>query len=95
MPKQTKELSALEVKRLAEPGRHPVGTVAGLYLWVRDGGSKSWVLRAVVKGKRADLGLGGYPSVTLADAVKRAREMREIIWKGDDPRAEKKAAKAA
>lgn len=95
MPKRTKELSALEVKRLVEPGRHPVGTVAGLYLWVRDGGSKSWVLRAVIKGKRADLGLGGYPSVTLADAVRRAREMREIIWKGADPRAEKKAAKAA
>ena len=32
MPKQTKELSALEVRRLTEPGRHPVGAVPGLYL---------------------------------------------------------------
>lgn len=95
MPKQTKELSALEVKRLNEPGRHPVGTVPGLMLMVRDSGVKGWVLRAVVKDKRTDLGLGGYPAVTLADAIRRAREMRETIAKGGDPRAEIKAAKAA
>ncbi len=95
MPKQTKELTALEVKRIAEPGRHSVGTVPGLFLMVRDNGVKGWVLRVVIKGKRADLGLGGYPAVTLADAVKRARELREDIAKGLDPRAERQAAKAA
>ncbi|TXH33524.1 MAG: DUF4102 domain-containing protein [Burkholderiaceae bacterium] len=95
MPKQTKELTALEVRRITEPGRHPVGTVPGLYLWVRDSGTKNWVLRVVIKGKRADLGLGGYPAVPLADAVRKARDMREIIEKGEDPRAAKQAAKAA
>lgn len=95
MPKQTKELGALEVRRITEPGRHPVGTVPGLMLLVRNNGVKGWVLRAVIRGKRADIGLGGYPAVTLADAVKAAREMREGIAKGEDPRAEKRAAKAA
>ena len=95
MPKQTKELTAIEVKRITEPGRHPVGTVPGLMLMVRENGVKGWVLRVVIKGKRADLGLGGYPAVTLADAVKRARELREDIAKGLDPRAERQAAKAA
>ncbi len=61
MPKQTKELSAIEVKRLTDPGRHPVGTVPGLYLWVRDTGTKNWLLRTMVNGKRSDIGLGGYP----------------------------------
>lgn len=95
MPKQTKELSALEIRRITEPGRHPVGTVPGLMLLVRDNGVKGWILRAMIRGKRADIGLGGYPAVTLADATKAARETREAIAKGQDPRAEKKAAKAA
>jgi len=94
MPKQTKELTAIEAKRIAEPGRHPVGTVPGLMLMVRDNGVKGWVLRVSIRGKRADIGLGGYPGVTLADAVKRAREMRDSIAQGLDPLAEKKAAKA-
>lgn len=95
MPKLTKELSALEVKRLNERGRFPVGTVPGLYLWVREAGTKNWLLRAVVNGKRSDIGLGGYPAVSLADAIKRAREMREGIVQGLDPLAKKKADKAA
>lgn len=94
MPKQTKELSALEVRRLDEPGRHPVGTAPGLYLWVRDNGAKYWLLRAVVKGRRSDIGLGGYPAVTLADATRKARAMRDEIKKGIDPRAERRAARA-
>ena len=77
MPKQSKELTAIEVKRLTKEGRHPVGTIPGLYLWVRKGDTKNWVLRTMVKNKRTDLGLGGYPAVSLSDAVKRAREMRE------------------
>ena len=95
MPKQTKELSAIEVKRLTDPGRHPVGTVPGLYLWVRDTGTKNWLLRAMVNGKRSDIGLGGYPAVSLADALKRARDLREGIAKGVDPLAKKKADRAA
>jgi integrase len=95
MPKLTKELSALEVKRLNTPGRHPVGTVPGLYLWVRETGTKNWVLRVVVGSKRTDIGLGGYPAVSLADAVKRARETREGIAQGANPIAQKKAARAA
>lgn len=94
MPKLTKELSALEVKRLTAPGKYAVGTVPGLYMWVRDTGTKNWLLRVVAGGKRSDIGLGGFPAVSLADAVKRARDMREGIAKGVNPLAEKKAAKA-
>lgn len=94
MPRQTKDLTALEVRRLSERGRYPVGTVPGLMLLVRDNGVKGWVLRAMVRGTRADIGLGGYPGVGLADAIKTAREMREGIAKGEDPRAAKRAARA-
>ena len=45
MPKQAKELTALEVKRLTAPGLHAVGTVSGLRLRVKETGARSWVLR--------------------------------------------------
>lgn len=96
MPVKKKELTALEVKRLQEPGRYPVGTVPGLYLMVRDGSlSKSWVLRVLVNGTRRDIGLGGYPGTTLAGAVDAARELRGEISAGVDPVSKRKAEKTA
>lgn len=45
--------------------------------------------------KRREIGLGGYPDVPLADAVRRAREAKEKIRNGIDPVEERKAARAA
>ncbi|HRK69435.1 MAG TPA: integrase arm-type DNA-binding domain-containing protein, partial [Hyphomonas sp.] len=85
MPKRTKELSAVEVKRLVEPGFHAVGGVPGLHLRANDGGARSWILRAVVNGKRRDIGLGGFPDVSLAAAREAARIKRDKIRSGVDP----------
>ncbi len=92
MPRRAKELSAIEISRLAAPGLHFVGGVAGLALKVQPSGAKSWMLRISVAGKRRDMGLGGFPDVTLADARRRAREEREKVDKGIDPIDERKAA---
>jgi integrase len=80
---------------------HAVGGVTGLYLQVlpsRDVaqpcGARTWILRAMIGGRRRDMGLGGFPSVTLADARRKAREAREAIDKGGDPIKERRAAKA-
>ena len=35
----------------------------GLMLDVKPSGSKSWVQRLVIQGKRRDFGLGGYPQI--------------------------------
>lgn len=94
MPKVAKELSALEVKNLP-PGSHAVGGVAGLTLEVSPTGGKTWVLRVRTGSKRREIGLGGYPSVSLSEARNKARDTREAIGKGVDPVAEKQAAKAA
>jgi len=59
---------------------------------VQPSGARSWVLRLSVAGKRREMGLGGFPDVTLADARHRAREERERADKGVDPIAERKAA---
>ena len=95
MPKQTVQLSALQVKRLRGRGMHAVGDVTGLYLQVAKGGSRAWVLRTMVGSKRRDIGLGGYPTVTLAQARDAAREKRQQIREGIDPVAERKAARQA
>ncbi|MGQ4879806.1 tyrosine-type recombinase/integrase [Billgrantia sp. LNSP4103-1] len=95
MPKKARELSAVEVKRLTEPGLYAVGGVAGLHLQIAKTGARSWVLRATVGAKRRDIGLGGYPDVTLASAREKAREAREKIQQGIDPVAERRALRSA
>ena len=83
-------LSAQKVKA-AKPGRH--GDGRGLFLYVKPSGTRSWMLRFQVQGRRRDLGLGAYPDVTLAMARERATEARQLIANGDDPIAKKQQAK--
>jgi integrase len=89
-PKRAKELSALEVSRLGD-GRHAVGGVAGLYLYV-DGPARSWVLRIKVGAKRREAGLGPYPEIGLAKARELAADFREKVRAGRDPIAERQQA---
>jgi integrase len=94
MPRKAEELGALQVAAISEPGLHAVGSVAGLCLQVDSNGARSWVLRAMIAGKRREMGLGGFPDVTLADARRAARDAREAIDQGRDPVEERRAAKA-
>ena len=91
MPKIAKPLTALEVKRLTVPGLHAVGTVSGLCLFVKPTGARSWVLRTMIGTRRAELGLGGYPTVSLAQAIDYAREALQKIRGGTDPAAERRS----
>ena len=82
------KLSATRVKALRDPGRYSDGK--GLHLFISKKGGKSWVLRATIDGRRRDIGLGGYPTVSLAQARKRASDNREAIGNGRDPVADKR-----
>jgi integrase len=95
MPRKAKELGPLQVGRLKEPGKYHVGGVAGLILVVGETGAKSWVLRYRISGRRREMGLGGFPDVTLAGAHKAAREAHERIKTGFDPIEHSVKAKAA
>lgn len=89
MPRLAKELSAIEVSRISEPGLHFVGSVPGLGLQVK-GASRSWILRVTVGNKRRDIGIGGFPGVTLAHARERARDLRFKVSQGIDPIQERR-----
>jgi integrase len=94
MPKKVEELGALQVAALlTKPGLHAVGGVAGLCLRVEPPAG-NWVLRAMIAGKRREMGLGGFPDVKLTDARRLARDAREAISRGRDPVEERRAAKA-
>ncbi|MGF6807420.1 integrase [Paraburkholderia sp. Clong3] len=85
MPKIARELGALAVSRLTEPGLHMVGGVAGLALQVTPGGARSWILRVMVGARRREIGLGAYPAVSLKTAREQASAKRDQIAAGVDP----------
>lgn len=95
MPRKAKELKPIEVKRMTQPGLHAVGGVAGLLMQVTPTGARSWILRTMIGAKRRDIGLGGFPDVTLAQARDRARETKDQIKAGMDPVEQRKAARLA
>lgn len=95
MARKAKELGALEVGRINTPGLHFVGGVAGLALQVTNSGARSWILRVMVGGKRREMGLGGFPDVTLAGAREAARIARAKIKDGIDPVEDAKAKRSA
>ena len=101
MPRIVKPLTAIEIPRIvhpegkARPYLHPVGTVAGLYLQTTAGGGKSWLLRVQVGIKRREIGLGAFPTVTLAEAWAEARKHKSTIKSGRDPIEERARARTA
>ena len=80
-------MGRMTVKRIeatTKPGLYGDGDT--LYLRVSPRGTKSWVQRVVVPdGKRHDIGLGGFPVVSLAKARRRAFDNRVSIADGRNP----------
>ncbi|GAA0333469.1 site-specific integrase [Sphingomonas oligophenolica] len=83
--------SATAVKAESRPGRHGDGD--GLFLMVSATGAKSWVCRVQKNGRRRDIGLGSAAKVPLAQARKRADEVRGWMEMGLDPVFEKRKAR--
>ena len=85
------KLTVKKVRALNQPGLYSDGNT--LYLRVAPGGSKQWVQRLTIHGKRHDLGLGGCSWVTLAQAREAAYENRCVARRGGDPLAAKRRPK--
>ncbi|MDA1235756.1 MAG: Arm DNA-binding domain-containing protein, partial [Acidobacteria bacterium] len=52
--------------KTAPTGKHCDG--AGLWLLKRADGGAQWILRVTIHGRRREMGLGGFPSLGLAEA---------------------------
>ena len=52
---------------------------------IAKGGSKSWIQRLTIDGSRRDIGLGGYPAVSLAQARERASKNKSAVANGINP----------
>lgn len=92
MARLTQRLNARTAQLAKTPGMIPDG--GGLYLHIGPSGSKSWVLRYRMNGKRRDLGLGPYSLVALAEARQRATAQLKLRLNGIDPLAARRAARA-
>ena len=79
------------VRAINEPGLYGDGNT--LFMRVAPGGSKQWVQRLTINGKRHDIGLGGCTWVTLAQAREAAYENRRVARQGGDPLAAKRQVK--
>jgi len=88
-----KPLNMKALERIRETGRHAVG--GGLYLQVATGGARSWVYRYQHHGRRHDLGLGPFPTITLAMAREAISRVRQQLHRNEDPLAIKRAERAA
>ncbi len=78
------KLTTTKARAMKKPGMFADG--GGLYLRVAEGGSKAWIYRGSVNGKRRKVGLGGWPSVSLAQAREKAAAIRAAIAEGRDPK---------
>ena len=63
-----------------------------MYLFVQPSGTRSWIQRLVVRGRRRELGLGSVALVPLAEAREKALVNRKLAREGGDPLAEKRRA---
>ncbi|HDZ9205545.1 TPA: tyrosine-type recombinase/integrase [Vibrio cholerae] len=98
MPRQTKQLSATEVKNAkAKEKEYYLVDGQGLKLRVLPSGSKQWLFNYYrpTNGKRANLNLGRFPDVSLVQARKASLNAKELIAQGVDPQDERKRQQQA
>ena len=84
MPRLCRNALSAAMVRTAGPGSYVDGN--GLMLRVKARGTRQWVQRLTIHGRRVDLGLGSAELVSLAGARRAAADNRAIARTGGDPR---------
>src|SRR5579885_113033 len=93
MARLVNRLTAGDVQRKTAPGMYHDGR--GLYLRIGPTGAKSWIYRYKAGGTERQMGLGAWPTVSLAAARERAETQRRARIDGRDPLAERRGARLA
>ncbi|MFM8499136.1 MAG: tyrosine-type recombinase/integrase [Chakrabartia sp.] len=84
-------LTSLEIKN-APAGMHSDGN--GLYLCVKPSGTKSWIFRYQVNGRRREMGLGALEYLEPVKARAEAAGLKAKVSAGVDPLDERKSREA-
>ena len=84
-------LTKAAIRTKTEPGRYADGH--GLKLHVRKGGSRQWLLRIMVRGRRRDIGLRPVDFITLEEARAATIDMKRIALAGGDPVEERRGVR--
>jgi integrase len=92
VPKRAAGLTARQVQTQKNAGLFADG--GGLYLQVTPTGSRTWIYRFQLAGRRRDMGLGSTVDLSLAQARERAAAARRLVSEGIDPIERRKAHKA-
>jgi integrase len=88
------KLTVRFLQSIIEPRKYHDGGGFGLYLRVDKSGSKFWIQRIVINGKRRELGLGSFPITTLAAAREAALKNKRMVREGGDPLKAKQALRS-
>lgn len=91
-PSTSRRLTAAFANSASAPGKYHDGQGLGLFLWVKPNGSRFWVQRITIRGRRREIGLGSPPVVSLAEARDQALSNKRLARAGIDPIAEKRKA---
>jgi integrase len=96
MARTRNKLTARTVASLSKPGKYSDG--GGLYLRIDGEGAparRRWIMRFVARNRTREMGLGGYPEISLADARKARDAAENIVRAGQDPIAEREISRLA
>ncbi len=92
MARARNKLNARTVENLKDAGRYSDG--GGLHLAVDDTNRSRWIYLFNFAGRRREMGLGGYPQVSLKDARKAGDDAEQAVLNGQDPIEARISAKA-
>lgn len=91
MARAINKLTPKTVAALRTTGNYSDG--GGLYLQVSKYGTKNWIFRFTLHGRKREMGLGPLNTITLAEARQAALEYRKLLREGIDPIEDRKASK--
>ena len=86
------KLTAKFVESITAPGKYYDGN--GVFLQVKPSGSKKWLQRYTINGRRREIGLGSAKLVSLAKVRKKAFNNLLLVGEGQDPIEEKRHSSA-
>jgi integrase len=83
----------LNERRIAGLGAGSHMDSDNLFLKVKKTGSRSWIFRFQIDKDRDDMGLGGYPAVSLKEARELAQDARRLVARGVNPKKAREASR--